>query len=186
MILKTEFQLLLFYFLGYWSITVMVGDELRGEYPVNFLRIILIWYINSLLKLIEPSYRSVLYQRECSFILNISLAICTVVLSLSPAAIMLERGKSSTYGTDYHNFVYGFQTSDFIISGLRGVKISPPNNINSTAHIHTQWPFHNRISANSWCQVNKMVFLTCAALMSRHPWTYFAFPFMVTNFSLIS
>lgn len=69
--------------------------------PIIFLECFFIWYINSLLMLIAPLYTNVFYQRECGFILNISVAIGTVVLSLSTAAGKLEEGKAGTYGSNY-------------------------------------------------------------------------------------
>lgn len=49
-------------------------------------------------------------RKNAAFIQNILIAIGTVVLSLSTAAVKLERGKSGTYGNNYHTFAYGFPT----------------------------------------------------------------------------
>lgn len=110
MILKAEFWLILSSI--FWvtdQSQARVGNKLRGIWSGNFFRIFLIWYIHSPLRLITSFDRNVFYQTECNFILNILVAIDTVVLSLSTAAVKWDRGKSGTYGTKYHNLALGFK-----------------------------------------------------------------------------
>ena len=110
MILKAEFWLILSSI--FWvtdQSQARVGDKLSGISSGNFLRIFLIWYIHSPLRLITSFYRNVFYQTECNFILNILVAIDTPVLSLSTAAVKWVRGKSGTYGSKYHTLALGFK-----------------------------------------------------------------------------